>query len=78
MTFPDLLLMRPETDKNPPCVLKLNILKQITDRFGFDVILAIDDDPATCKMYESHRIPVICPKLQELMKSEESKEKTLA
>ncbi len=63
-TFPDAIFMRPKNNKDEPTVLKENFLKKLDSIFN--VILAIDDNPDVCKMYERHRIPTINYKFNEI------------
>lgn len=55
--FPEVIYMRPEGNLDEPDILKEKILKEINNRFN--VILAIDDNGLTCRMYEQHGILTI-------------------
>lgn len=66
--FPEIIYMRPYGNLDEPRVLKEKILLEIKERF--EVILAIDDNPGTCLMYEDYGIPVICCNTEKLIKTE--------
>ena len=52
-----ILMMRPIDNKDTPELLKESMLMQVQNYYK--VLLAIDDNVETCKMYEKHGIPNI-------------------
>lgn len=57
ITF-DLLLMRPDHDYRPDVDVKRDILREIRKR-GFEVRLAIDDNPSILTLWEEEQIPTL-------------------
>ncbi len=70
--FPEAIYMRPEGNKDDPDILKETILAEINKHFN--VILAIDDDGRTCRMYEQHGILTIACNTQTLLEFQNKKE----
>lgn len=54
----DLLIMRPPADWQPSPGFKRDELFRLQD-FGFDTVLAIDDDPRNVRMYRAEDIPTL-------------------
>lgn len=51
------LLMRDDSDERPDVFVKTDILARIRGA-GFDVVAAIDDNPAVIELWEREQIPV--------------------
>ena len=53
------VFMRQLTSYESSDVIKEEMLKKVLYTYGIDVVLAIDDDPKNCAMFESYGIPTL-------------------
>ena len=53
------VFMRSQTNFESSEVVKEQMLKAVIYSYGIDVVLAIDDDPKNCAMFESYGIPTL-------------------
>lgn len=74
--FPEVIYMRPEGNLDEPYILKEKILEEINNHFN--VILAIDDNGLTCRMYEQYGILTIACNTPMLLAYQNKKEDELA
>lgn len=61
MTEFDALYMRRNDDMRPPALYKRRVLEKFIFPSHLTPVLAFDDDPRVCEMYESRAIPVLSP-----------------